>query len=140
MTNTPSAKQVGITKPDGKRVEPTRCAVSNRDVVGKPHITHIGPDGQFVYVLAQYDHQWPLAAPAYGFPVEDSGPANDSGGFVLPAVPAKAESADAEMIFPSGENGAPFTSLRPVDAAKKPRASSPVTAPTPTEMPQKDGE
>jgi len=142
MANAPSEKQIGITKPDGKRVEPTRCAVSNRDVRGKPHIEHAGPDGKFVYVLAQYDHQWPQAVPAYGFPVEDAATVDDGAGFALDA--AKTETVnvydDNNTIVTTFEatQGA-FAPLPPADT-KKLRASSPISAPTPSEPTPKDGD
>jgi hypothetical protein len=77
----PSERQIGIK---GER-EPDLCAVTGRDVRGKHAVTHYGPNGQYVYVLAQVDHLWPQAAPAYGFPVREEKPAQDENVFVLPA-------------------------------------------------------
>lgn len=74
----PSKDQIGYKDENGKRVEPTKCAVSGRDCKGKPHITHYGPDDKFVYVLAEVDHLWNEAAPFYGFPVaEEAAPTNE---------------------------------------------------------------
>lgn len=95
----PSDKQIGLME-DGRMVrEPELCAVTGRDVRGKHAVTHYGPNGQFVYVLAQADHLWPQAAPAYGFPVEEEKPAEDENVFVLNAE-------DSKVIVPTGDNGA----------------------------------
>lgn len=128
----PSKQQIGYTKEDGKRVQPTRCAVSNRDVRGKPHVEHAGPDGTFVYVLAQYDHLWPQAAPAYGFSVEEAAN-SDVEGFTLDA--AKEE----EIISPSGNNGAGIV-LPVLIPVKKSRTQPSVISPIPSEPNPKEGE
>lgn len=96
----PSKDQIGYKDENGKRVEPTRCAVSERECQGKPHITHYGPDDKFVYVLAEYDHLWPEAAPFYGFPVEEEASDSGSGGFdlrKLKKAQAKAKPSDAPV-------------------------------------------
>lgn len=94
----PSDKQIGLMK-DGRMIrEPELCAVTGLDVRGKHAVTHYGPDGQFVYVRAQSDHLWPLAAPAYGFPVPEEEPVEDENVFVLE------ESESKGVVFPAGDN------------------------------------
>lgn len=90
----PSERQIGIK---GER-EPDLCAVTGRDVRGKHAVTHYGPNGQYVYVLAQVDHLWPQAAPAYGFPVTEEKPAQAENLFVLEGNDENA------VIVPTGDN------------------------------------
>lgn len=78
-----SEKQLGIMGV----YEPELCAVSGRPVRGKHAITHYkGDNTHYVRVLNQFDHQWPQAAPIYGFPVQDEKPAQDENVFVLPEI------------------------------------------------------
>lgn len=133
----PSERQIGLME-DGHMVhEPELCAVTGRDVRGKHAVTHYGPDGQFVYVLAQADHLWPLAAPAYGFPVPEEKPAQDEKVFVL--------DVNEGGVVPTGDNGVllgGFLPPQPKDTplslpnppARSPRASKSAE----TDFPQAD--
>lgn len=69
----PNEQQIGLRE-KGKGIvrKPTLCAVSGEPCESKHHVTHHGPNGQFVYVLSQHDHLWPKYAPVYGFPVPET--------------------------------------------------------------------
>ena len=119
----PSKDQIGYKNEEGKRVEPTKCAVSGRECQGKPHITHYGPDGKFVYVLAEYDHMWNEAAPYYGFPVavDDT---QSSEGFDL----RKLKKAKPVPQSFGGEGG--LGSLSPIPTTANQGRRKPPTAPS----------
>lgn len=128
----PSEQQIGLMENGRMTREPALCAVTGRDVRGKHAVTHYGPDGQFVYVLAQVDHLWPQAAPAYGFPVPEEKSAQDENVFVL-------EPSEEQPIRPTGDNGVSSFGLTP-DAgtlrldppAPRPRKPSIIIDPTDT--------
>lgn len=123
----PSKDQIGYKDENGKRVEPTKCAVSGRDCQGKPHITHYGPDEKFVYVLAEYDHMWNEVAPYYGFPVAEDNTQTQQSIDFRKLVKAKPEAAPASQEdFAAQHLG--LGSLRPVPGTSK--RPKPPTLPT----------
>lgn len=128
----PSENQIGIM---GER-EPQLCAVSGRPIRGKHTVTHYqGDNVHYVRVLNQFDHLWPQAAAAYGFPVPQEGDTQDNSDvFVLDDslnenVPVyDALTGQAVASFQANSDNPPIpSSLTPIAPArpKTPKADTP---------------